>query len=151
MSFPLRNRLIEWHYFIFVCCITSRYCCHVKSSLYIIYQHYTQDPSQISALEALILTKFIFSWSMITIYCIDDIELRKIISYLVAVNWREIKIIPIAPIVQLYERVYSKQFNVYLSRNFLYKSSLLLKALDAKHTLAIQARWYVVERVQITD
>ena len=61
------------------------------------------------------------------------------------------KNIQIAPIVQLYVRVYSKQLNVYLSRTFLYKSSLLLKALDAKHTLAIQARWYVVERVQITD
>ena len=61
------------------------------------------------------------------------------------------KSIQIAPIVQLYVRVYSKQLNVYLSRTFLYKSSLLLKALDAKHTLAIQARWYVVERVQITD
>ena len=149
MSFPLRNRLIEWHYFIFVCCITSRYCCHVKSSLYIIYQHYTQDPSQISALEALILTKFIFSWSMITIYCIDDTTKNYIIlsSNKLKVN----KNIQIAPIVQLYVRVYSKQLNVYLSRTFLYKSSLLLKALDAKHTLAIQARWYVVERVQITD
>ena len=61
------------------------------------------------------------------------------------------KNIQIAPIVQLYVRVYSKQLNVYLSRTFLYKSSLLLKALDAKHTLAIQARWYVVERVQIID
>ena len=46
----------------------------------------------------------------------------------------------IAPIVQLYKRVYEKQFNVYTSRTFLYKSSPLLKALDAKHTLAIQAR-----------
>ena len=45
-----------------------------------------------------------------------------------------------APIVQLYKRIYEKQFNVYTSRTFLYKSSLLLKALDAKHTLAIQAR-----------
>ena len=61
------------------------------------------------------------------------------------------KNIQIAPIVQLYVRVYSKQLNVYLSRTFLYKSSLLLKALDAKHTLAIQARWYMVESVQITD
>ena len=46
----------------------------------------------------------------------------------------------LTPIVQLYERVYEQQFNVYTSRTFLYKSSLLSKALDAKHTLAIQAR-----------
>ena len=76
------------------------------------------------------------------------------ISNYIILSSNELKVnknIQIAPIVQLYVRVYSKQLNVYLSRTFLYKSSLLLKALDAKHTLAIQARWYVVERVQITD
>ena len=75
---------------------------------------------------------------MITIKFLDDTTKNHIIP-----NINELRVyekVQIEPIVQLYKRVYEKQFNVYTSRTFLYKSSLLLKALDAKHTLAIQAR-----------
>ena len=75
---------------------------------------------------------------MITIKFLDDTTTNHIIP-----NINELRVyekVQIDPIVQLYERVYEKQFNVYTSRTFLYKSSPLLKALDAKHTLAIQAR-----------
>ena len=75
---------------------------------------------------------------MITIKFLDDTSKNHIIP-----NINELRVyekVQIEPIVQLYKRVYEKQFNVYTSRTFLYKSSLLLKALDAKHTLAIQAR-----------
>ena len=75
---------------------------------------------------------------MITIKILDDTTKNHNIP-----NINELRVyekVRIEPIVQLYKRVYEKQFNVYTSRTFIYKSSLLLKALDAKHTLAIQAR-----------
>ena len=75
---------------------------------------------------------------MITIKFLDNTTTNHIIP-----NINELRVyekVRIEPIVQLYKRVYEKQFNVYTSRTFLYKSSHLLKALDAKHTLAIQAR-----------